>query len=249
MNQKVSFLTYLQTLNWGIPLGNGKSISMATEMIWFSLLTTFGLIIMFTWLGSNALPFCCLIALVSCPAIFLHVNLMKRSPSLLSLLPMGRKRKTLFFFLSILCTIVIYLFMIAVISLIFSLLFFLIELIIKGTSIFDAQDTEFVEATASLQGQLLAASLIFCVAGMSLLFSTLEKRSLRRVMTVLIPFLIGIPLKILMEVGKLQRGDLFVAFDQIPLSPVFLCIIAAIGITLTVIGTIRVVKLLKPKNY
>lgn len=234
---KVGFWTYYKALNGGPIFQPGvsprRNISMTATVLTY---------IIFMWFGGQGLPFSCVFALFWMFSVCGLIEISRATPSLFWLLPVSPVRRTVFFFLSILLTVLlgtltiagVFLFILAI-----SMLFF-------GMRISEPPQAA---VTVCLQGELLGLGLMLCILGMAMIFITIKRKVLRRVLTFCIPVFVALPLYFMSSLGNFRFGELFLYFDTLPYSFVYVTVFGVIGAVLTAVGIIRIVCYLKPKNY
>lgn len=242
--KKIGFFTYFRTLNSTVAIGR-NGLPTAFTYPFFSTVLLFLFIIS---MGGNAIP-APLVLVILCPSVYPLVSQAKAAPSLYRLLPIGRTRKTLFFFLSILVTILASAIVLIVFFALFGLMIAAIMLLATGNWTLDLSNNEFIGQAVGLQGNLLAYFVVFSIFGLSMIFAPIEKRSLSFLFSILIPIFIFVPIQILISAHHIQNGDLFLAFHTIPHSEAYLIAFAVISVGVLIGGIVRIVRFLKTKPY
>ncbi len=240
--KKVGFWTYYMALNFGPNETQGVAGKMwppSTSM----LLLIWGV----SFVGGSSIPFTlCFFAFAYLTVIALCITARVR-PSLFNLLPIGGRRKTGFFFLSVLLTTVLSIVIFAVVLTVFFLIIALIVLISSGEWIFVFEESEAPVMTC-WQGELLALILGVGIFGAGMIASCLKKKSLRIVFTLVIPIIAVAPFIVIMQLGRVEFGQLFILFDTLPYSYVYLIVFGVIAIALLVFGVLRLIRFLEPKR-
>ena len=187
---------------------------------------------------------------------FLIVGYVLRTkPSLGSLLPMGAKRKTLYAFLfTLLTSILVVLFFI--LCMLFIMPFAAISVVaLTGEWILVFEESETPQLIQfSLQGCFFDIFLGVITTSCSAIASFTEKRKLRLILTFGIPLAILIFSLIMVNAANGMSGfvgsaNMSVDFEKLPLSWLWLTVIAIISAATAVYAVIKVYNYNKPKNY
>lgn len=245
--KKVGFGTYLAVLNFGYAV---KNFSENGEAL-ITVLTFFMLIGCFTWVGGDAIPYSPVFALFFIIALTGLVFSVRQRPSLFHQMPMSPARRTAFFFLASLVNTLFVAVVTFLCLLIAMLVVALIVLAVTGEWIFVAESTppEAAGAYPCMQGYLLGAVLTLVLMGAVLVIAPTRKKLVRNALTLAIPVFVTVPLLLLMRFSGIEKGMLFVLFDTIPYSPLYLAVFGVLGAALCAVGVWRVVELLRSKDY
>lgn len=239
--KKVGFWTYYLALNFG-----PNEVQGAAGKMWAPILSMLLLIWGVSFVGGSAIPFTlCFFAFAYLTVIALCITARVR-PSLFNLLPIGGRRKTGFFFLSVLLTAVLSLVIFAVVLTVFFLIIALIVLVSSGEWIFVFEESEAPVMTC-WQGELLALILGVGIVGAGMIASCLKKKSLRITFTLLIPIIAVAPFIVIMQLGGIAFGQLFILFDVLPYYYIYLIVFGALAVALLAVGVVRMIGFLNPK--
>lgn len=241
MEKKVGFWTYYMALNFG----PNDTMGAAGKM-WVPIMSTLFLIWGVTFVGGSAIP------ITLCFSVFGYMTVIalciaaRVRPSLFNLLPIGRRRKTGFFFLSIALTTVFATLAVAVTLALAFLLIALIGLAASGEWLFVLDVSEAV-AMPCWQGELLALILCGGIFGAGMIVGCIKKKSLQSVLTLLIPIIAVAPFIVIMQFGGIEFGQLFIRFDVLPYSYIYLIVFGVIAAALLAVGVVRMIGFLNPK--
>ena len=239
--KKVGFWTYYMALNFG-----PNEAQWAAGKMWTPITSMLLLIWGVSFVGGSSIPFTlCFFAFGYLTVIALCLTVRIR-PSLYNLLPIGRRRKTGFFFLSIALTTVLAMLAVAVTLLLAFLIVALIGFVASGEWFFVLESE--APAMTCWQGQVLALILGVGIFGAGMIASCLKKKSLRITFTLLIPIIAIAPFFAIMQLGGVEFGQLFILFDTLPYSYVYLIVFGVIALTLLVVGVLRLIRFLNPKR-
>lgn len=247
IGKKVGFRTYLAVLNFGYGI---KRFSENGEVP-IAVLTFFMLIGCFIWVGGDAIPYSPIFALFFIMALTGLVCSVRQRPSLFHQLPMSPARKTGFFFLASLVN-TLFVAVVTFVSLLIAMLVLaLIILAVTGSWVFVAEPTppEAVSADPCLQGLLLGAILMVAIMGLGLTIAPTRGKIARYALTLAIPVFVAVPLLLLMRLGGIGKGQLFILFDTIPYSWAYLIGFGVVAAALLAVGVVRIIGFLKPENY
>ena len=78
---------------------------------------------------------------------------------------------------------------------------------------------------------------------------TIKNKAARRSIVALFPLCVIIALKLIMVFCGIENGDLFLHFNTVPQNFVYLLVFGGLGVVLFVLGVIRAVKCLRPKEF
>ncbi len=242
--KKVGFWTYFMALNFGADSAPGMPGGRSMwELSLTALLFIWGII----FIGGDAVPMTLTFALFAFLAVISLCGVARLRPSMFHLMPVGRTRKTVFFFLSILLTMLIGMVLAAAAFAVLLLPIALIVLASSGEWIFVAEETGAV-ALPCLQGELLALILGAGIFGAGMIAACIKKKILQRLFITLTPVIAVAPLIVIMQFCRIEHGKLFLLFDTIPYSYVYLIVSGVIAAALLVIGALRIVRFLNPKR-
>lgn len=237
--KKVGFWTYYKALNFGpVPTANRQG---------WAILGTILLIWGLNWIGGQSEPIFLSFTVFGVMALRCLADITRVRPSLYNLLPIGRGRKKGFFFLSVLLTTVIAVVAVVCMLLVVGLFFGLIVLAVSGEWIFVAEETE-AAVSSCLQGELLALILSLGELGGAMLISCVGKKLWRHFLTVAMPIVTVVPFAVIMLFHGLETGTLFVLFDTLPYSYVYLIVFGVIAAALFAAGLIKMLQFLDGKE-
>lgn len=242
--KKVGFWTYFMALNFGPVDGQGGFGKAKLAPIASMLFLIWGM----SFVGGSAIPFTLCFAAFGYLTVILLCNAVCIRPSLFHLLPIGGRRKTAFFFLSVLLTAVLALIFFVVALIVFFLIIALIVLVTSGEWIITFEESE-APVMVCLQGELLALILGVGIFGAGMIASCTKKRSLKIAFLLLIPVIAVAPFIVIMQFGGIAFGQLFLLFDTLPYSYVYLIVFGVIAAALFAVGVFRMIGFLKHKAY
>lgn len=240
--KKVNFWTYFLTLNYG---PNELSAGGRPEPLIFIVVLV--MIWGFFWLGGEGVPIYLFLSLFGALAVGSLARAAKLRPSLFNLMPIGRVRKAVFFFLDIAVTTVIG-FLASVIAI--AVVGFIIALIVLAASgewIILFEDSGVV-VVSCLQGELFALALTVAITGACMALVSIRRKLLRRILMICLPFAVLAPLIAMLGMNGIRYGALFTLFDTIPYSLVYLIVYAVIAVALAVVGTLCIIRFLRQRD-
>ena len=240
--KKVGFWTYYMALNFG-----PNEVQGAAGKMWAPIISMLLLIWGVSFVGGSSIPFTlCFFAFAYLTVIALCLTVRVR-PSLYNLLPIGGRRKTGFFFLSVLFTAVVSIVIFAVVLTVFFLIIALIVLVTSGEWIIVFEESE-SPAMTCWQGELLALILGGGIFGAGMIVGCIKRKSLQIIFTLLIPIIVVAPFIVIMQLGKIEYGQLFILFDALPFSYLYLIAFGLIATALLAVGVMRIIRFLNPKT-
>lgn len=239
--KKVGFWTYYMALTF-----EPNEVQGAAGKMWAPIISMLLLVWGVSFVGGGAIPFTLCFAAFGYLTVILLCHVARVRPSLYNLLPIGGKRKTGFFFLSILLTTVLSLVSFVVILAFFFLIISLIVLAASGEWLFVLDVSEAV-AMPCWQGELLALILCGGIFGAGMIVGCIKKKSLQSVLTLLIPIIAVAPFIVIMQFGGIEFGQLFILFDVLPYSYIYLIVFGVIAAALLAVGVVRLINFLNPK--
>ncbi len=241
--KKVGFWTYFKALNFAPNEVQGAQMGKSS---WLAAISTLFLIWGVIFIGGDAAPISLTFALFAYGSVISLCIAARIRPSLFNLLPIGRTRKTVFFFLSILLTTVLATLAVAVTLALGFLLVALIGLAASGEWLF-ALDVSEAVAMPCWQGELLALILGGGIFGAGMIAACIKKKSLQIALALLIPIIAVAPFIVMMQLGRIEHGKLFILFDTLPLSYVYLIVFGGIAAALLAVGVVRIIRFLNQK--
>lgn len=244
--KKVGFWTYFMALNFGADSVSGAQNG---RPLWTLVVSVLLLLWGIIFVGGAAIPITLVFALCGVTAIIMLCNIVRVRPSLFHLLPIGRTRRTVFFFLSILLTMLFSAVLLGAAFTIVLLFVALIMLVTSGEWIFVIEDAGSVIETPCLEGELLALVLTVGILGTVMIVASIESKGLRQTLTLLLPVFALTPLLFFVDVGSIPFGKLFILFNKISCCYSILILSGVVAVVLAAVGIIRIVKFLKPKGY
>ncbi len=242
--KKVGFWTYYMALNF-VP-NEGQRVQTGRSS-WLLAISALFLIWGLTFLGGDAVPASLTFAVFTFGSVISLCDATRVRPSLFNVMPIGRTRKTGFFFLSIALTTVLA--TLAVVALLATgfLIVALIGLAASGEWLF-ALDASDALAMPCLQGELLALIFGAGVFGAGMIVACIKKKALQRFFALAAPVIAIAPFVVLMQLGRIEHGKLFLLFDTLPYSYVYLIVFGVIAVALLVVGVLRLIRFLEPKR-
>lgn len=184
-------------------------------------------------------------------AIILSSRVVFCKPSLFNLMPIGYKRKTVYFLLSVILAVVVASIAIdvAFIAMIFVLA--VLTFFFTGEWTFVAEENAQTAELAStcLQGGFLQLGIFLCIVGLTLIIAFIKRRTLRNILLMVQPCFVFIPLFIYRNAAGVESGTLFSKLDIYPCSELIVCLFVIAGAALVAIGVIRLFAIMKPKEF
>ena len=182
---------------------------------------------------------------------------LRRSPALFNLLPVSYKKRAVYFYLSALLYSLIVAVALLVITIVMSGIIMLIIYMTEGVNAFitDVGD-EPAELFVSMgiKGHFLTTCICLLTIGVSTLLALTKSRIKRNILSFVYPIALFIPLFILVNVadrvsGINSNGNIFYGIENLPLSWLWLAIIAVISVGFAVFSVVRLIQHERPKDF
>lgn len=173
----------------------------------------------------------------------------QNKPSLFALLPITYGRNVLYFFISAVFFTVVGFVIFFAAGLIIMLIVAVIVLLATREWVFVIEETEAASAFVCAQGYLIAAAIAFAMIGLVLIISFIKRGWLKYTLLALVPVMVSLPFYIIIALTGIGNGNLYIAFNAVPYSWVYVGVACAIAAGLFAAGVARLVLYLRPKEY
>lgn len=242
-----SLWSYIKCVN-----GNNLNVNKTARSYAGGASALFGaLFIIFLFpLGNNAMPVFLVFGFILSIGLLCLTFAIQNKPSLFALMPITHRRNVLYFFITVVfvsvASFVIFLAAVLIIMLIVAV----VILIAAREWIFVIEETEEAASVfVCAQGYLIAAAIVFAMMGLVLIISFIKRGKLKYALLALVPVIVSLPFYIIISLSGIGNGNLYIAFNAVPYSWVYVGVFCAIAAGLFAAGVARLVLYLRPKEY
>lgn len=198
-------------------------------------------------LGGLSMPVTVLFGVCFGLSAYISSFVVQRSPSLYNLIPVDRRLKTLYYFITvILCALL----GILVFALFFGIIFLIVW--IASVSSGGAQAAQAEAATVpyvGAAGNILGAGIMLAVVGLALVIVFIKRRWLKNLLVLASPAAVYLPLKIFSAVQKMPYGSLFSSVGLSGGHLVFVIIFTVASVGVFACGIVRAALYMRPAKY
>ncbi len=239
--------TYMKSIN-----GNNLNVNKTVRSYAGGASSFFGVLsaIFLFPLGNNGMPIISLFGFMLSIGLLCLTFAIQNKPSLFALLPITHGRKVLYFFISaVFFTVVGFVIFLAAV-LIIMLIVAIVILIAAREWIFVVEETEEAASVfVCAQGYFIAAAIVFAMIGLVLIISFIKRGKLKYALLALVPAIVSLPFYIIIALTGIGNGNLYIAFNAVPYSWVYVGVFCAIAAGLFAAGVARLILYLRPKEY
>ena len=257
---KNSFLCYFKSVMLGVSARNNAD---ATDTV-FIIFSVYFLMFVLSLLGFRSSDeFVVIDSVVLVIPFFSYISIsimglyLRRSPALFNLLPISYKKRTVYFYLSALLYSLIVIVAFLVVAIVVSGIIMLIIYVSEGANAFitdvgDEPDELFV--SMGIQGHFLTTCICLLTIGVATLLALTKSRIKRNILSFVYPIALFIPLFVLANIadtvsGIDTSGNIFYGIENLPMSWLWISVIAVISIGFAVLGVVRLIQHERPKNF
>ncbi len=241
-----SLWSYIKCVN-----GNNLNVNKTARSYAGGASALFGaLFIIFLFpLGNNGMPISLGFGFMLSLGFLCLAFAIQNKPSLFALMPITHRRNVLYFFISALFLTVVGFVIFLVAVWLIMLIVALVILIAAREWIFVIEATEEASVFVCTQGYLIAAAIVFAMIGLVLIISFVKRGKLKYALLALVPVMVSLPFYIIIALTGIGNGNLYIAFNEVPYSWVYVGVFCAIAVGLFAAGVARLVLYLRPKEY